>query len=174
MFFSSSFKNIKFLNLICCCFLFSACNTFENDGSTIGGFTKNGFENFKIGDKAQNLKEVEDSRIRDCFIAKDTRNDDVEFQIMNNKIAIISSMDHTRATYNGIKIGDSEQKIYEKYNKKGLDKRRNPYGDPKKDYSLIDWNDNTKKMGTRYDIESGYIVGIKVGDNNLTLMEGCA
>lgn len=50
---------------------------------------------------------------------------------MNNKIAIISSMDNTRASYNGIKIGDSEQKIYEKYNKKGLDKRRNPYGDPK-------------------------------------------
>lgn len=169
-----SIKNMNFLNFICCCLLFSACNTFEKDENTIGGFTKNGFENFKIGDEAQNLNEVEDSRIGDCFIAKDTRNDDVEFQIMNNKIAIISSMDNTRASSNGIKIGDSEQKIYEKYNKRDLDKRKNPYGDPKKDYSLIDWYDNTKKMGTRYDVESGYIVGIKVGDSNLTLMEGCA
>ncbi|OEY96739.1 hypothetical protein BJD20_01600 [Acinetobacter proteolyticus] len=156
------------------CLTLVACSPFKKDESTIDGFTKNGFENFKIGDQAQNLKEVEDSRIGDCFIAKDTRNDDVEFQIMNNKIAIISSMDNTRASYNGIKIGDSEQKIYEKYNKKGLDKRKNPYGDPKKDYSLIDWDDNTKKMGTRYEIESGYIVGINVGDGNLTLMEGCA
>ncbi|WP_252358071.1 hypothetical protein [Acinetobacter proteolyticus] len=93
------------------CLILVACSPFKKDRSTIDGFTKNGFENFKIGDQAQNLKEVEDSRIGDCFIAKDTRNDDVEFQIMNNKIAIISSMDNTRASYNGIKIGDSEQKI---------------------------------------------------------------
>lgn len=43
-----------------------------------------------------------------------------------------------------------------------------------KKYSLIDWSDNAKSMGTRYDIESGSVVGIRVGDSNLTLMEGCA
>ncbi|MDH0032492.1 MULTISPECIES: hypothetical protein [unclassified Acinetobacter] len=174
MVFLGDSKKLKFLNLVCYCLLLSACNIVEKDEKFIRGFTQNGFENFKIGDGTQNLKEVEDSRIGDCFIAKDTKNDDVEFQIINNKIAIISSMDSMRASYNGIKIGDLERKIYEKYNKKDLDKRRNPYGDSKKDYSLIDWSNNTKKLGTRYDIENGYIVGIKVGDNNLTLMEGCA
>ena len=41
-----------------------------------------------------------------------------------------------------------EETIYEKYNKKYLEKKMNPYGDSKKDYSLIDWNDGNKKMGT--------------------------
>ena len=67
---------------------------------------------------------------------------------MNNKIAIISSMNDKRASYNGIKKGDSEEKIYEKSNRKYLEKKINPYGDSKKDYSLIDWNDGNKKMGT--------------------------
>jgi thymidylate synthase len=63
---------------------------------------------------------------------------------MNNKIAIISSMNDKRTPYNGIKIG-GEETIYEKYNKKYLEKKMNPYGDSKKDYSLIDWNDGNKK-----------------------------
>ena len=45
----------------------------------------------------------------------------------------------------------------------------NPYGDSKKDYSLIDWNDGNKKMGTRYDIESGRVVGIMVGIHHCLL-----
>ena len=77
---------------------------------------KNGFDNFRIGGGTKKLKEVEDSRIGDCFMAKDSQHDDVEFQIMNNKIAIISSMNDKRASYNGIKKGDSEEKIYEKSN----------------------------------------------------------
>ena len=115
------------------------------------------------------MKEVEDSRIGDCFMAKDSQHDDVEFQIMNNKISIISSMNDKRASYNGIKKGDSEEKIYEKSNRKYLEKKINPYGDSKKNYSLIDWNDGNKKMGTRYDIESGRVVGIMVGIHHCLL-----
>ena len=62
----------------------------------------------------------------------------------------------------------------EKYTGKNLDKRKNPYGDPKKDYSLIHWNDSAKELGTRYDVENGVVFGIRVGNSNLTLMEGCA
>jgi hypothetical protein len=55
---------------------------------------------------------------------------------MNNKIAIISSMNDKRTPYNGIKIG-GEETIYEKYNKKYLEKKMNPYGDSKKNIPLL-------------------------------------
>ena len=64
-------------------------------------------------------------------------------------------------------------KIYEKYKNSVVDKKINSYGESQNDYSIIIWN-HDKTKGTRYDIESKKIIGIKVGDTNLTLMEGCA
>ena len=63
---------------------------------------------------------------------------------MNNKIAIISSMNDKRTPYNGIKIG-GEETIYEKYNKKYLEKKMNPYGDSKKIIPLLTGVMATKK-----------------------------
>lgn len=174
MFLMRYIKEDRLLKIVCFCFLLSACNTFDKNGNSLSGFSEDGFENFKIGDNSKNLTEVDGSRVGDCFIAKDNKNEDIEFQIMNNRISIISSIDSNRRSYNGIKVGAPEKEIYEKYTGKNLDKRKNPYGDPKKDYSLIHWNDSAKKLGTRYDVENGVVVGIKVGNSNLTLMEGCA
>ena len=173
MFLMKYIKEDRFLKVVCLFFLLSACNTFEKKGG-LSGFSENGFEDFKIGDNSQNLTEVDGSRVGDCFIAKDNKNEDIEFQIMNNRISIISSIGSNRISYNGIKVGAPEAEIYKKYTAENLDKRVNPYGDPKKDYSLIHWNDSAKELGIRYDVENGVVVGIRVGNSNLTLMEGCA
>lgn len=92
---------------------------------------------------------------------------------MNNRILIIFFIDSNRRFYNGIKVGVLEEEIYEKYIVKNLDKRINFYGDFKKDYLFIYWNDSVKKLGICYDVENGVVVGIKVGNSNLILMEGC-
>ena len=101
MFLMRCIKEDRLLKMVCFCFLLSACNTFEKKGG-LSGFSENGFEDFKIGDNSQNLTEVDGSRVGDCFIAKDNKNEDIEFQIMNNRISIISSIDSNRRSYNGI------------------------------------------------------------------------
>ena len=118
MFLMRYIKEDRLLKMVCFCFLLSACNTFGKNGNSLSSFSEDGFENFKIGDNSKNLTEVDGSRVGDCFIAKDNKNEDIEFQIMNNRISIISSIDSNRRSYNGIKVGAPEEEIYEKYTAK--------------------------------------------------------
>ncbi|EFF81607.1 hypothetical protein HMP0015_2920 [Acinetobacter haemolyticus ATCC 19194] len=176
MFFIKPLQKLNIFNLFICCFFLSACDlSTKKEAQSLKGFNSDGFENFKIGNDSDDLTEVEDSRIDNCYMAVDQSNNDIEYQVIDNKISVISTMQHGRTTYEGIAVGDLEKRIYGEKHKNGvLDKRKNPYGNPEKDYSIIYWNDDNKKLGTRYDIEDGVIMGIKVGDHNLTLMEGCA
>lgn len=138
-------------------------------------FTENGFGGVEVNQKINDeFIEIENSRIDDCFFAKNIKiKSDVDFQVFNNKISVISSNQVGISTNLGVKIGDDESKIYKIYKNQVIDKKINPYGEPQNDYSIIIWN-HEKTKGTRYDIESKKIIGIKVGDTNLTLMEGCA
>lgn len=156
-------------------------NQFKNEGknseieNTDNSFNSNGFGNFKIN---QNLNktfyEVENSRIDDCFFAKNrTLKLDVDFQIINNRVAVISSKQYGVSDSLGIKVGDNENIIFKNYKNQKFEKKLNPYGDFKNDYSIIYWND-LRDIGTRYDIESKKVVAIYVGNENLNLMEGCA
>lgn len=135
-----------------------------------------GFNDIKINDKlSSKLVEISDSRIDDCFMAqKKSADNDVDFQIMNGQISVISSMKNGRSSYTGVKVGDDEKMIYLKHQSKKFKKLENPYGDPKNEYSIIFWNDDNENIGTRYDIESQKIISISVGNQDLVLMEGCA
>lgn len=135
-----------------------------------------GFNDININDKfSSKLVEISDSRIDDCFMAqKKSADKDVDFQIMNDQISVISSMENGRSSYTGVKVGDDEKMIYFKHKSKKFKKLENPYGDPKNEYSIIFWNDDNEKIGTRYDIESQKIISISIGNQDLVLMEGCA
>lgn len=177
-------KNILLLNLLIFNLLLVGCSTYFKNSSDIEvgeneinkKISAYGFGNLKINQLFSNeLIEINNSRIDDCFMAQlKTTDKDIEFQIMNNKIAIISSMEEGRSSYAGVKIGDSEKLLYSKHQSNKFEKIRNPYGDPQKDYSIIFWNDDSKKLGIRYDIESNKVASIRVGNQNLKLMEGCA
>lgn len=138
-------------------------------------FTENGFGGVEVNQRINDeFIEIENSRVDNCFFAKNRKiKSDVDFQVLNNKISVISSNQLGVSTNLGIKVGDEESKIYEKYKNSVIEKKINPYGESQNDYSIIIWN-HDKTKGTRYDIESKKIIGIKVGDTNLTLMEGCA
>ena len=73
-----------------------------------------GFNDIKINDKfSSKLVEISDSRIDDCFMAqKKSVDKDVDFQIINDQISVISSMKNGRSSYTGVKIGDDEKMIY--------------------------------------------------------------
>lgn len=127
------------------------------------------------GEFSSNLVEISDSRIEDCFMAqKKLADKDVDFQIMNDQISVISSIENGRSSYTGVKVGDDEKMIYLKHKTRKFKKLENPYGDPKNEYPIIFWNDDNEKIGTRYDIEGQKIISISVGNQDLVLMEGCA
>ena len=59
---------------------------------------------------SSNLVEITDSRIEDCFMAqKKSADKDVNFQIMNDQISVIPSMENGRSSYTGVKVGDDEK-----------------------------------------------------------------
>lgn len=138
-------------------------------------FSEDSYVGLKINDKASSYKlhEIEDSRIDECYFANNGSETDVQFQIINDKISVISTKDKNVSSYTGIKVNDTEEKIYTKHESKLLQKIKNPYGESG-DYALIFWNDASKKVGTRYDVEDKVITSISIGNENLTLMEGCA
>lgn len=177
--------SIKFFypfSLIFFLFLIVGCtNQFKNESKTIEFehedylFNNNGFGEFKINQVLnETFYEVENSRIDDCFFAKNKDIKlDVNFQIINDKIAVISSRQSGASDSLGVRVGDDESTIFQKNTNKKFEKKLNPYGDQKNDYSIIYWSD-AMNTGLRYDIESEKVVAIYVGNENVNLMEGCA
>lgn len=141
-------------------------------------FNQQGFADILVGDAYtdKHFKEIEDSRIEDCFYAKSLKYPklEIDFQIIDQKVAVISTRNSDYKVDNGLKIGDPEQKIYQIYGNRKFEKELNPYGDFKNQYSIFYWKDKTKTLGIRYDIDHHKITEIYVGNQNLELMEGCA
>ncbi|WP_338560423.1 hypothetical protein [Acinetobacter sp. KS-LM10] len=158
--------------------ILTACsinNKVDKVTSNQSSFSKDSYAGLKINDKASSYKldEIEDSRINECYFANNGLETDVQFQIINDKISVISTKDINISSYTDINVGEDEEKIYAKHESKLLQQIKNPYGESG-DYALILWNDASKKVGTRYDVEDKVITSISIGNENLTLMEGCA
>lgn len=141
-------------------------------------FSQFGFEKITINDafKKLNLVEIKDSRLDDCFYAQslDHPNLDLNIQVIDQKVAVLSTTDPSFRSYKGVAVGDSEQSVALKHGNVPFEKQMNPYGDFKTQYSIFYWYDQNKDKGTRYDIDQQKVIEMYVGNQHLELMEGCA
>lgn len=149
---------------------------YANNGNLI--FEKFSFDGVYINEKynKSTLSEKRGTRLGNCFFAESKRNKipKTYYQVMDNKVAIISTENKNIKSYAGISVGDKEELIYKKHSSEKFQKKANDYGDPKKDYIIVFWRDKNKNLGLRYDISNKKVISISIGNENLTLMEGCA
>ena len=141
--------------------------------------SKIGYQSIEINAPFDTNKytEIQDSRLDDCFYAesKAFSKAPIEIQVIGNKIVVISTTDPQFSSYTGARVGDSIEQVFKKHDNHPFEKVINPYGDGVNQYSIIYWNEPSKKIGTRYDVDANKVIEIYVGKNDeLYLMEGCA
>jgi len=119
---------------------------------------------------------MKDSRLDHCFYAESLQypHANLDFQIIDHKVAVISTQDSKYASYTGVKVGDIEQRIYQLHPQEKFEKVINPYGDFKHQYSILYGYDTKKSQGIRYDVDDDKVTEIYLGNQNLEPMEGCA
>lgn len=109
-----------------------------------------------------------------CFFAKAKNHPEslLDLYIVHDKVAAIYVSDSGFKSYTGVKVGDSEQKVYAKHNNQKPEVYQNIYTD---EPMIIYWNEDGSKIGTLYEISRGKVYDIRVGyDEKLKAAEGCS
>lgn len=140
--------------------------------------TENGFNDIYINQPYDSSLFEKDSNssnpeILGCFYAKIEKYpyNLLELFFLNNSLATIGTQKSNFETYMGVKVGDTQQIVYDKHINQTPEIRKNDYTEG---LTIIYWNDDGN-IGTRYDIENDKVVKISIGDEQaLNLMEGCS
>ena len=147
------------------------------DISPSGSFTKNAYDNIKIGVTfdphllTQNTDDIEG-----CFSAQSNTYPAADYMIIDNKVVEIGTSSKDIASAYGVTVGDTLEQLYAKHQGQQPEVTDSPYGTPNENIIVYYWyDDNGQSLGTKYQVDNGVVTDISIGlESALRLWEGCA
>ena len=141
-------------------------------------FTQDSIGSTKIGDTfdPRKLNRVDDN-FENCFFAENSAIPTVNYLIINDKVAKITTSDSNVASSTGVRVGDSLSEIISKHQNQTPEIVDSPFSlADSKLITMYYWTvQEGQRVGTRYDLLNEKVISISIGnDDSLMSQEGCA
>lgn len=151
------------------------------DISPSGSFTKNSYDNIKIGSTfdpqilTQNTKNLDG-----CFGAQSTAHPAANYMIIDNTVVEIGTSSTDILSAYGVMVGDNLEQLYAKHQGQQPEVENSPYGNPNENIILYYWYEDKgqsseQRIGTKYQVDNNVVTSISIGfESALRLGEGCS
>ncbi len=151
------------------------------DISPSGSFTKNSYDNIKIGSTfnphtlTQNTEDLDG-----CFGAQSIAHPAADYMIIDNTVVEIGTSSTDILSAYGVMVGDSLEQLYAKHQGQQPEVEDSPYGNPNENIILYYWYEGNsqsskQRMGTKYQVDNGTVTSISIGfESALRLGKGCS
>ena len=146
-----------------------------------GSFTKNSFDNIKLGSEFDSKLLTQNTEDLDgCFGAQSTAHPAAGYMIIDNTVVEIGTSSTDILSAYGVMVGNSLEQLYDKHQAQQPEVEDSPYGNPNENIILYYWyedNDQSseQRVGTKYQVDNGIVTSISIGlESALRLGEGCA
>lgn len=142
-------------------------------------FTEDSIGSTKIGGTfdPRKLNRVDDN-FENCFFAENSAIPTVNYLIVNDKVAKITTSDSNVASSTGVRVGDSMEQLFAKYDGQLPEVEDSPYGNPDENIIIYYWHNqvvNDETLGTKYQVDNNTVTSISIGfESALRLWEDCA
>ena len=130
-----------------------------------GSFTKNAYDNIKIGANfdpqllTQNTDDMDG-----CFSAKSTAHPAVDYMIIDDTVVEIGTASEDIASTYGVMVGDTLEQLYAKHQGQQPEVADSPYGTPNENIIIYYWYEsNNQSLGTKYQVDNGVVTDISIG-----------
>ncbi|WP_201594397.1 hypothetical protein [Psychrobacter vallis] len=147
------------------------------DISPSGSFTKNAYDNIKIGATfdPQLLTQSTDG-IEGCFSAQSSAHPAADYIIIDNKVVEIGTSSKDIASAYGVTVGDTLEQLYAEHQGQQPEVTDSPYGTANENIIVYYWYESdNQSLGTKYQVDNGVVTDISIGlESALRLWEGCA
>ena len=153
----------------------TAVTTSTNTGNN---FTLKSLNNTKIGDffDERTLSKY-GSEVKGCFTAKNKALTDVNYLVIDDTVAKITSADPRIPSVYGIKVGDNISKIYDEHKDEMPEIADSPLSNPGENTLIMYYwyTEGGQPLGIRYDIYDDVVSSISIGTTEaLKIYKGCA
>ncbi len=142
-----------------------------------GSFTKNSFDNIKIGSEFDSKFLTQNTENLDgCFGAKSTAHPAADYMIIDNTVVEIDTSSTDILSAYGVRVGDSLEQLYAKHQDQQSEVEDSPYVNPNENIIIYYWyEDNGQRIGTKYQVDNNVVTSISIGfESALRLWKGCA
>lgn len=146
-----------------------------------GSFTKNSFDNIKIGSEFNSKLLTQNTENLDgCFEARSNIHPNASYMIIDNTVVEIGTSSTDILSAYGVMVGDSLEQLYAKHQGQQPEVENSPYGNPNENIILYYWYEDKgqsskQRIGTKYQVDNGIVTSISIGfESALRLGEGCS
>lgn len=146
-----------------------------------GSFTKNSFDNIKIGSEFDSKFLTQNTEnLGGCFGAQSTAHPAADYMIIDNTVVEIGTSSTDILSAYGVMVGDSLEQLYAKHQGQQPEVEDSPYGNPNENIIIYYWyKDNgqssEQRIGTKYQVDNNVVTSISIGfESALRLGEGCS
>ena len=137
----------------------------KTDITLSNSFTTNSYDDIKIGDTFDAHRLTQNTNNLDgCFGAQRANHPNVDYMIIDNKVVEISTSAPSIASAYGVKVGDSLDQLYAKYQGQQPEVEDSPYGNLNENLIIYYWyKEDGHNLGIKYQVDNEVVTSISIG-----------